>query len=233
MSYIMASYKFPPSPYYSHVSWNIKPLIRFPCKHIITEVSFTNRGLMKPRHALGDDLDIKCCYASIPSLMLLSVGDLSLQCTPRSTLSMSEWTLRHEQWAGRKNSRRWLLMFSRRVICIKRRHTGADLVSNTFYFFPAFGWIIFFFFACCGIWVFFFCPEAHKAGERDGEQASCLDAKLFWQASSDSWLYNRSSWLTGSIHKETTLPRGSFGFEHDAMDEYCPMDTREEWNDAH
>lgn len=154
-SYIMASHKFRPSPCYSHVSWNIKPLIRFPCKHIITEVSFTNWGLMKPRHALGEDLDIKCCYASIPSLMLLSVSDLSLQRTPRSTSSMSEWTLRHEEWAGKKNSRRCLLMFSRSVICIKRRRTGADLVSNTFYFFPFFLLDFFFLFACCGIWVFF------------------------------------------------------------------------------
>lgn len=68
-------------------------------------------------------------------------------------------------------------------------------------------------------------PSGLEVGGRDGEQAFCLDAKLFWQASADFQLFHRSNWLTGSIHEEIILPRGSFGFEHDGMDENCPIGT--------
>lgn len=116
----------------------------------------------------------------------------------------------------------------------KRWHTGVGLVSNMFCFLFSFhlcaGFFIIYF---CMLWNFFFFVARGSSGlgvgGRDGEQASCLDAKLFWQASADFQLFNRSNWLTGSIHEETILPRGSFRFQHDGMDENCTIGTDKEW----
>lgn len=187
---------------------------------------------MKSRHASGDDLGMPHCYASIPPLMLLSVIDLSLQRTPRSISSTSEWTLQHEQWARKPlNNAYWC---SQGTKYSKRWHTGVGLVSNMFCFLFSFhlcaGFFIIYF---CMLWNFFFFVARGSSGlgvgGKDGEQASCLDAKLFWQASADFQLFNRSNWLTGSIHEETILPRGSFRFQHDGMDENCTIGTDKEW----
>lgn len=127
------------------------------------------------------------CYASIPALMPLSVGDLSLRCAPGNISSMSEWTLWHEQWV-RNPSEQCLLTFSRSVICKRDKIRG--WVSSVLFFFafvPSLCWVLYSFFACCGISGFFFLwPEAHQAERRDGEQGSCLDTKLFWHCSADS-----------------------------------------------
>lgn len=165
------------------------------------------------------------CYASIPALMLLSVGDLSLQRTPRSISSMSEWTLWHEQWVKKALST-MPTDIPQECNMQKRRHTGAGLVCLVFFYLLSTS-LLGILFACCGISGFLLWPEAHQAESRDGEQASCLDTKLFWQGSADSRLCNGSSWLAGSTHEETILPRGSFGFEHDGREESCPIGSHE------
>lgn len=188
---------------------------------------------MKSRHASGDDLGMPHCYASIPPLMLLSVIDLSLQRTPRSISSTSEWTLQHEQWARKPlNNAYWCSQGTK--YSKKMTYGGGTRLQHVlfFVFFPSLCWIFYNLFLHVMEFFFFFVARGSSGlgvGGRDGEQASCLDAKLFWQASADFQLFNRSNWLTGSIHEETILPRGSFRFQHDGMDENCTIGTDKEW----
>lgn len=132
---------------------------------------------MKSRHASGDDLGMPHCYASIPPLMLLSVIDLSLQRTPRSISSTSEWTLQHEQWARKPlNNAYWCSQGTK--YSKKMTYGGGTRLQHVlfFVFFPSLCWIFYNLFLHVMEFFFFLWPEAHQAWGLGGEMESRLPA---------------------------------------------------------